>query len=133
MNLVRAWHRALLVALSVALLAPVSRAGSGRRAPDATYALIVGNNLPPQGEPLKPLRYADDDAIRLTGLFESLGARVTLLTVLAAASQARYPDAPARAKPPTKAEFASAVRAATPNSNRACGSAPPTNSARTRP
>ena len=100
-----------LAVLAAVLATTAPAAGDGARRPDVTHALIVGNNLPPPGEALRPLRYADDDALRFTGLFESLGASVTLLTVLDAASQARYASVPARAIPPTLAEFTKAVRA----------------------
>lgn len=99
---------AVLAAALVVAAAPAAIAGA---APDATHVLVVGNNLPPPGEPLKPLRYADDDAVRFAGLFESLGAQVTVLTVLDAASQARYANATSGAAPPTVAAFLKSVRA----------------------
>ena len=42
--------------------------------PNAVYALIVGTNRSVDAD-LKPLRYADDDAVRYQELFRALGAR----------------------------------------------------------
>ena len=66
-----------------------------------TYAIVIGNNAPPRtGEPLQPLRYADDDAVRYYQLFSRL-AETKLLAVLDTQTQRRYPLLPMRAQPPT--------------------------------
>jgi hypothetical protein len=50
------------------------------------FALVVGNNTPPRAG-LALLRYADDDALRWAGLFETFGAEVELLATLDAETQ----------------------------------------------
>ena len=94
MNALRAIARR--VALALALLgwgaAPrgaaaagvVEGGGEARR-----FALVIGNNLPPRIE-LPRLRYADDDAVRWTVLFATLGAEVETLTELDAESRQLY-------------------------------------------
>ena len=76
-----------------------------------SYALVIGNNSPPQsrGEPLPTLRYADDDAARYTRFFEQFAAQTRVLTVLDAESQRRFPEVAAQARPPTVAELKRAV------------------------
>jgi hypothetical protein len=79
------------------------------------YAIIVGNNSPPrENHNLSDLRYADDDAIRYYRFFNRLTDDIHLLTVPDTATQKRYPNVAARAKPPTikhlKAAVASIVK-----------------------
>ncbi len=76
-----------------------------------TYALAIGNNAPPEAasESLSTLQYADDDAARTYLFFSHLGARAEVLTVLDAASQRRYPEIAAKARPPTLAELARVI------------------------
>lgn len=68
-----------------------------------SYAIVIGNNAPPQTgtpEKLAPLRYADDDAIRYYQLFSRF-AQTQLFVVADAATQKRYPELPAGAMLPT--------------------------------
>ena len=67
-----------------------------------SYAIVIGNNAPPQYSPeaLQPLHYADDDAIRYDQLFSRF-ANTQLLVVADADTQKRYPDVAARSQLPT--------------------------------
>jgi hypothetical protein len=73
------------------------------------YAIVIGNNAPPAGEALTPLRYSDDDAVRFAQLFSQMGAEVRLLSVLDADTQRRYPGTAGRTRPPTLANLSQAV------------------------
>lgn len=77
--------------------------GLGARASPITYAVAIGNNLPPVGEDrgLPELRFADDDAVRLDAFFAHLTPHHWLLAVLDGPTQHRYPGTAARARPPT--------------------------------
>ena len=54
------------------------------------YAVIVGSNVP-TGPDVRPLRYADVDAVGYAQLLEQAGAQVTLLTALDEDTRALYP------------------------------------------
>ena len=58
---------------------------------------------------LKPLHYADDDAVRYQELFRSLGAKTVLLADLDQETSALSPQAAAEALPPTRAFLSKAV------------------------
>lgn len=78
---------ALVAAMLVGLV------GSAAHAADRTYAVVVGNRVPPASqEGLRTLRYADDDAIRHAQLFERLAGDTKLLTVLDRDTRARHHD-----------------------------------------
>lgn len=79
--------------------APVTAATVDGTAPPA-YAIVIGSNQSPR-EGLPTLRFADDDAARMTELLESSGTEVALMTTFDAESQALYPDLVARATRPT--------------------------------
>jgi hypothetical protein len=69
-----------------------------------TYAITLGNNAPPasaEGADLPALRFADDDAVRYDAFFSRFASGRWLLTVLDVDTQRRYPEAVARAQPPT--------------------------------
>ena len=87
-------------------------AGRAQAAPEpphnAVFALIVGVNRSVDAD-LKPLRYADDDAVRYQELFRSLGAKTVLLATLDQETSALSPQAAAEALPPTHASLAKAV------------------------
>ena len=68
----------------------------------ALFALIIGVNRG-VGAELKPLLYADDDAVRYQELFRSLGARTQLLARLDRETTALSPQAAAEALTPTRA------------------------------
>lgn len=71
------------------------------------YAILIGNNAPPSEgvtAPLGVLRYADDDAVRYYQLFSALG-EASLLAVLDATTQRRYPRLANVAEPPTLANL----------------------------
>ena len=92
--------RAILVV--VLLAAQVASAGGRQHA----YAIVIGNNAPPAGTPdvLRPLHYADDDAVRYYELFSRF-ADAHLLVVLDATTQRRYPNIAAHASAPTAANL----------------------------
>lgn len=77
-----------------------------------SYALIIGNNAPPQGsvETLATLRYADDDAARYFQFFGRFADEIRVFSVLDGDSQRRYPEVAAQARPPSWAELQTAVR-----------------------
>ena len=78
------------------------------RAATVTYAIVIGNNAPPAeqaSENLKPLRYADDDAVRFFELFQKLGANAKLLSVLDEPTQRRYPNIVNTAQEPSHANL----------------------------
>jgi hypothetical protein len=95
-------NRACIAAL--ALLALTALAGTAS-ADVRTYVIAIGNNAPPPGGDgsLAPLRYADDDASAFYDFARSLSAHATLLTVMDADTQRRFPDLPLVARPPTLA------------------------------
>jgi hypothetical protein len=73
------------------------------------YVLAVGNNAPPSGSTLEPLRYADDDAADFYSLVRG-GARAGfLLTVLDDDSQRRFPALVAEARAPSLVELERSV------------------------
>jgi hypothetical protein len=80
-----------------------------------TYLIAIGNNRPPvkdrDSEELEPLRFADDDAAALYELMQPMAYRATLLTVLDADSQRRFPDLASVARPPSLAELRNVVAA----------------------
>jgi hypothetical protein len=74
----------------------------------AGFAIIVGNNASPSLH-LPELRYADDDAARMTETFGVLGrVEVALLTTFDADTARLHPHLSARAAPPTKANVEAA-------------------------
>ena len=89
----------LRLVASVLVLVLVS--ASPALAADVHYAIVIGNNAPPAGEPLAALRFADDDAARYYGVLARLSESVVLLTVLDADSQKRYPTYAGLAQRPT--------------------------------
>jgi hypothetical protein len=94
-----------LVAVAACLLVAPARAET------RLYVIAVGNNLPPaqSHEELVELRYADDDAAAVYTFAREIGAHATLLTVLDAPSQARFPGLAAVAQPPTLAALRETV------------------------
>jgi hypothetical protein len=78
-------------------------------AAERTYAVVVGNRVPPAThDGLRTLRYADDDALRYAQLLGRLPGATRLLTVLDRDSRARNPD-PIIAGTPTLKALRSAV------------------------
>ncbi|HET6584163.1 MAG TPA: caspase family protein [Nannocystaceae bacterium] len=74
------------------MLAGVATVGPAQAA-ERTYAVVVGNRVPPGSyEGLRTLRYADDDAIRHAQLFERVAGDTRLLTVMDRDTRARHPD-----------------------------------------
>jgi hypothetical protein len=95
-------------AIGLALLGPASASAAAANLPESgagavkRFALVIGNNRPPQ-EDLATLRYADDDAIRWAVLLRTLGAEVEILTDLDADSARLYgADAPEHRSPDHK-------------------------------
>jgi hypothetical protein len=67
------------------------------------YAVVIGNNAPPEDAPdLTTLQYADDDAIRFHRLIKRFGAESHLFTVPDQNTKHRYPDLIRDAQSPTK-------------------------------
>jgi hypothetical protein len=88
------------VALAILVTGLAIRPAAART---VTYAIVIGNNAPPierVSAQVRPLRYADDDAVRYYQLFARLGT-ATLLAVLDATTQRRYPGLARVAEPPT--------------------------------
>ena len=119
----RRWRRppevgrwALVALIMAAAGARASGADSGAEAtsPPATngevrrFALVIGNNAPPRVD-LPRLRYADDDAVRWTVLFATLGAGVETLTDLDSESRQLYGQALPSARSPSLAALRAAV------------------------
>jgi hypothetical protein len=75
--------------------------GADERPRNAVFALIIGVNRSVDTE-LKPLLYADDDAVRYQELFRALGARTQLLARLDRETTALSPQAAAESLPPTR-------------------------------
>ncbi len=78
--------------------------------PTQRFALVIGSNAtlnPDQA----PLRFADDDAARMTELLEELDTTVELVTTLDRDSQATFPELVARARPATPEGLAAGWRA----------------------
>jgi len=96
---------AALVLLVFSLTSPQLRAAE----PAPVFAGVVGHNA--SLEPgLPPLHYADDDAARYWELLRALGATAELFSVLDPDSQARFPEAKAAARPPTREQVLGGVR-----------------------
>jgi hypothetical protein len=95
---------ALVGALLAALATPPTASAATR-----TYVIAIGNNAPPAGSTLAPLRFADDDSAAFYQFALELAADATLLSVLDAASQRRYPRAAAAARAPTLGELRAVV------------------------
>lgn len=72
------------------------------------YAVIVAHNQSFDGD-LRPLKYADDDGARYAELLGLQVDEVTLLSVLDAETQRVFPEAAARARPPTRAALDGAL------------------------
>ena len=96
----------LLSALCVLWVGPAH--GAEARPRNAVFALIMGVNRSVDAE-LKPLLYADDDAVRYQELFRSLGARTQLLARLDRETTALSPQAAAEALPPTRSYLGTVV------------------------
>ena len=64
------------------------------------FALVIGSNATLDAEQA-PLRFADDDAARMTELFDELGADVELVTTFDRDSQATYGELVGRARAAT--------------------------------
>ena len=93
--------RSVALVLGVLCLLRVGPVRAAEQRPrNAVFALIMGVNRSVDAE-LKPLVYADDDAVRYQELFRSLGARTQLLARLDRETTALSPQAAAEALPPT--------------------------------
>jgi hypothetical protein len=93
------------------VLAAALAAGTDAHAGERTYALVVGNRVPPVShDGLKTLRFADDDAIRWAELLRRLPGATKLLTVLDRDTRARHADV-AIAGTPTLAAVRKSVAA----------------------
>jgi len=99
------------IALAAALL--TASIAIPARAATRLYVIAIGNNSPPltaAGEvPVERLRHADDDAASMAELGAELGAQVTVLSVLDAPSQRRFPNVARDARPPSLVELRKAV------------------------
>jgi hypothetical protein len=99
----------ILVALCAALPA---------QARTVAYSIVIGNNAPlgsdDDAQVTRPLRYADDDAVRYHQLLSRLAGEAHLLTVMDADTQGRHPGAAAAARAPTLANVLGIVRAIGP-------------------
>jgi len=96
---------------AVLLLAPVRAQATGPSS-DGLHreAVVVGFNRSPRPA-LEPLRYADDDAVKLAGLLTTVSDQVTLLVEPDEETERLYPELNAR--PPERALVLAAIAAAT--------------------
>lgn len=114
--------------LPLVLLLLLGLSHSAQAAP-VSYAIIVGNNAPPERgateEYLQPLHYADDDAIRYYQLFSKIG-NARLFSVLDTNTQRRYPQLAALSAPPSLDNLLQAVAdyASSMSADRARGDQP---------
>jgi hypothetical protein len=97
-------HLFLLAAICVAFWPRAVRAAG------ATYVLALGHNGAPASGPSEgsgeaALQYADDDAAAFYDFAREFSRDSTLLTVMDADTQSRFPRAVAAARPPTLAEL----------------------------
>ncbi len=76
----------------------------------AKFAVVIGNNIALPGSGYQALNYADDDALRFTDFFRSLGIDTTVLTAADAESAARYPELSEHARRPTQAQLMRTLR-----------------------
>lgn len=75
-----------------------------------TYAIIVGHNGSPEGrDDLKPLHFADDDALRFYGLLSRATEDLVLLAVPDWDTRRRHPEAALKAQRPSPSAFRRAV------------------------
>jgi hypothetical protein len=90
------WHRvAAIAAVALALaLAPAFAEPGGSRpaAPAARFAIVIGNNRPPNPR-AETLRFADDDALAVHQLLVAAGVASVLLTRLDDTTAKLHPDA----------------------------------------
>ena len=101
---------AAATAVAVCLVFSPSRAWSG-----GTYVLAVGHNGAPAGSAAEgtgegPLQYADDDAAAFYDFAKEFSRDSTLLTVMDADTQKRFPREVAEARPPTLVELRAQVQ-----------------------
>ena len=85
------------------------------RAAVSTYVLAIGHNgAPPagasEGSVEGPLQYADDDAAAFVDFAREFSRDTTLLTVMDADTQGRFPREVAEARPPTIAQLRTQVQ-----------------------
>ncbi|MCA9668621.1 MAG: caspase family protein [Myxococcales bacterium] len=100
---------AAVAGLALALALPCVARADSAKAP-LRYALIIANNHS-LDKGVKPLRYADDDAVRYYELFKLSTNKVALFTVLDDESARLFPGAQQVAKPPRAADiFATLAR-----------------------
>lgn len=76
--------------------------------PTRSFAVVVGTTRSDRPG-LPTLRYADDDAARWQELFTLLGAKVELLVVMDADTQARHADLAAQSRIPSRSELQGAL------------------------
>jgi hypothetical protein len=88
------------VSAAIALLLALQTA-SPSSAPVRRYAIVIGVNEPAK-DGQRPLRYADDDAVRFFTLFKEVSSAASLLTLLDEETQALYPEAAKAAEIPSK-------------------------------
>lgn len=97
----------LVLAASTMAAQPAAQAKETR-----AYLLVIGNNEPPagpDGQSLRRLQYADDDAIGYYRLLGQFAREATLLATLDDATQRRYPGLADIAGKPTLAEILATV------------------------
>ncbi len=101
----------MFLCLSVLCLVCLNAATGNAARKEHRYAVVIGNNSPSseQRDTLHPLRYADDDAIRMYQFFSRIASEVWLLTVADQPTQRRFSDIVDKTEIPTLKNLMNAV------------------------
>jgi hypothetical protein len=91
----------LRIALSLIAGTATSTIGSPIKEGSKRYAIIVGVNKPAKADQ-RPLRYADDDAVRFYEVFRALSGEAALFALLDEETQRSYPEVVPEAELPEK-------------------------------
>jgi hypothetical protein len=108
----KALHTRLWITTGILLLSIFHSAAGTAKKIEHQYAILIGNNAPPaeQQKNLRPLRYADDDVIRVYHFMSRIVSKAWLLTVADQTTQRRYPDISGKTEIPTKENLNRAVK-----------------------
>lgn len=107
----KALHTRLWITTWILLLSSLYSAAATAKETEHRYAILIGNNAPPtaQQKNLRPLRYADDDVIRVYHFMSRIVSQAWLLTVADKTTQRRYPHIAEHTEIPTLENLKRAV------------------------